>query len=86
MGNSNPKEQVNDQFHANPAPEAHNGHAHSENAHAEPSADTDASATGEPAATTSDRDKIVVTAATIGIAGVAAVVFEAALIERHGFR
>jgi hypothetical protein len=80
MQNSNPNEHVNDRFHGDPAPEARNGHAHSENAHAEPSVGTDSSATDTPAATMSNRDKIVATAATVGVAGVAAVVFEAALI------
>ncbi|MDR3461651.1 MAG: DUF5132 domain-containing protein [Beijerinckiaceae bacterium] len=82
MGNLDPKEQVNDQFHGNPGPEAHNSHAHSDHVHsdqaaAEPSAEADVSASD---ATTSNRDKIVATAATIGVVGVAAVVFEAALI------
>lgn len=77
MENSSPNEHVNDHFHGNSASSAHDAQAHSENAAADPSAETHAS----PAdAATSNRDKIVATAATIGVAGVAAVVFEAALI------
>jgi hypothetical protein len=88
MGNSNPSDHShgdpaevhNGHSHTGHASEAHNSHSHFADGHAEAPIGEDAGAADEPAAALSNRDKIVATAATVGVVGVAAVVFEAALI------
>lgn len=76
MEASTPNGQVNEQAQVNDGQV--NGHAHGEQAHHEAAPESLASDGLAPA--TSNRDTMVTTAATIGVVGVAAIVFEAALI------